>query len=93
MLLLWIETIMTSIYLLYVQFSPQMGNIWWRDYYFSPYGAYELMIYPLIESKMWTIEFWDINYFVWLISGIFINIIIMCLEYTNMNMYLLTSMM
>lgn len=76
MLLFWIELIITVTYLLYIQFSPQMGNIWWRDNYFSPYGAYELIIYPLVEFKMWNIEFWDINYFIWIIFGILINIII-----------------
>ena len=33
-MLLLIEIFITVIYLLYVQFSPQMGNIWWRNDYF-----------------------------------------------------------
>ena len=70
MLLLIIEFFLTILYLLYVQFSPQMGNIWWRNDYFSPLGAIKIIVYPLYEIKMWNIEFWDINYFIWLLIGI-----------------------
>ena len=70
MLLLFIEFFLTILYLLYVQFSPQMGNIWWRNNYFSPLGVIKIIAYPLYEIKMWNIEFWDINYFIWLLIGI-----------------------
>ena len=70
MLLLFIEFFLTILYLVYVQFSPQMGNIWWRNDYFSPLGAIKIIAYPLYEIKMWNTEFWDINYFIWLFIGI-----------------------
>ena len=75
-MLLLIEIFITVIYLLYVQFSPQMGNIWWRNDYFSPMGAIKIIVYPLYEIKMWNMEFWDINYFIWLLFGVIINFII-----------------
>jgi hypothetical protein len=61
----------TILYLLYIQFSPQMGNIWWREDHFTPMGAIYVMLYPLKEIKMWSIEMWDINYFIWIIIGLF----------------------
>lgn len=75
-MLLLIEIFITIIYLLYVQFSPQIGNIWWRNDYFSPMGAIKIIVYPLYEIKMWNVEFWDINYFIWLLFGIIIYFII-----------------
>ena len=75
-MLLLIEIFITIIYLLYVQFSPQIGNIWWRNDYFSPMGAIKIIVYPLYEIKMWNMEFWDINYFIWLLFGVIINFII-----------------
>ncbi len=75
-MLLLIEIFITIIYLLYVQFSPQIGNIWWRNDYFSPMGAIKIIVYPLYEIKMWNMEFWDINYFIWLSFGVIINFII-----------------
>ena len=59
--------IITTIFLLYIQFSPQMGNVWWRENYFSPMGAINVILYPLKEVKMWNINMWDINYFIWLL--------------------------
>ena len=75
-MLLLIEIFITIIYLLYVQFSPQIGNIWWRNDYFSPMGAIKIIVYPLYEIKMWNMEFWDINYFIWLLFGVIIYFII-----------------
>jgi len=77
MQIIYIETAVTSLYLLYVQFSPQIGNIWWRGNHFSPLGAIEIIKYPLQESRMWSIEYWDVNYFMWVTIGILINISIL----------------
>ena len=63
-MLLLIEIFITIIYLLYVQLSPQIGNIWWRNDYFTPMGAIKIIVYPLCEIKIWNVEFWDINYFI-----------------------------
>ena len=59
--------LITFIFLLYIQFSPKMGNIWYRNGYFVPRGAVNLMVYPLREIKMWNPKLWDINYFIWII--------------------------
>ena len=75
-MLLLIEIFIMIIYLLYVQFSPQIGNILWRNDYFSPMGAIKIIVYPLYEIKMWNVEFWDINYFIWLLFGVIIYFII-----------------
>ena len=83
-MLLLIEIFITIIYLLYVQFSPQIGNIWWRNDYFSPMGAIKIIVYPLYEIKMWNVEFWDINYFIWLLFGVIIYFII----YLNNILYI-----
>jgi len=62
--------IITILFLLYIQYSPGMGNIWYRNNeYFSPMGAYNVMIFPLQSVYMWRPDMWDINYFVWLFIG------------------------
>ena len=54
------------LYLLYVQFSPGMGNIWYRnDEYFSPMGAINMIFAPFYVSHLWLPEFWDINFVIW----------------------------
>lgn len=59
--------ICTCLFLLYIQFSPDMGNIWWRNGKFVPSNAIRLMIHPLSHSYMWSFrQMWIINYFVWL---------------------------
>ena len=47
-----------------------------RDDYFLPMGAIKIIVYPLYEIKMWNVEFWDINYFIWLLFGVIIYFII-----------------
>ena len=69
MLLLKIEIVLTLLYLLYVQFIPTMGNIWYRCGNFVPMGALYLMIYPLYEINMWYLSMLDINYILWLFTG------------------------
>ena len=59
--------ILTILYLLYIQFSPGMGNIWYRNNeYFSFMGAWNVIMFPLQNSAMWDISMWDINYFIWI---------------------------
>ena len=57
----------SGIYLLYVQFSSKMGNIWYRNGYFVLMGALNLIMYPLFEIRMWNPMLWDINYFMWML--------------------------
>ena len=60
--------LITLIYLLYIQFSPGMGNIWYRNNeYFSPMGAIRVMVYPFYNAQMWYPNMWDINYFIWIL--------------------------
>jgi hypothetical protein len=68
-------------YLLYIQFSPGMGNIWYRNNeYFSPMGAINMTLSPLYLYYMWYPSMWDINFFIWIIvyflidfNSLFIN--------------------
>ena len=38
--------VLTIIFILYIQFSPTMGNIWWRNEKFMPMGAVNVILYP-----------------------------------------------
>ena len=65
-LIIWF--ILTILFLIYIQFSPDMGNIWIRSGYFTPVGAIKLIIYPFKEKYMWLLpEMWIINYWIWMI--------------------------
>jgi len=62
-------------YMVYVQFSPSMGKIWYREDsegngYFSFGGLFDLIAYPLQNWRMWKPELWDINYFMWILTAI-----------------------
>jgi hypothetical protein len=57
-------------YLLHVQFSKGMGNIWWRNGRLSLGGATGVMGYALREPRMWSPEFWDLNYPLWIVTGV-----------------------
>ena len=63
----------TAGYLIHVQFSRGMGNIWWRAGRLSPGGAWAVMMYALRERRMWSPEFWDLNYPVWVLAGMLIG--------------------
>ena len=67
---------LTFIYLLYIQFSPGMGNIWYRNNeYFSFMGAWKVIIYPLENNEMWHYTMWDINYFIWVMFYLLVIIL------------------
>ena len=69
--------IVTVLFLLYIQYSPGMGNIWYRNNeYFSPMGAVNVMIFPFRNLQMWYPTMWDINYIMWLLLGIVSNLFI-----------------
>ncbi len=69
----------TVAFLLYIQFSPTMGNIWIRDGHFTPRGAVDVMLYPLTEWRMWKPEMWIINYPIWIACGIIVvHVIRLC---------------
>jgi len=67
----------TIAFLLYIQFSPGMGNIWYRNNeYFSPMGAVNVILFPLQNEHMWVPSMWDINYFIWILIAGILNYII-----------------
>ena len=69
--------IITVLFLLYIQYSPGMGNIWYRNNeYFSPMGAVNVMRFPFHNLQMWYPTMWDINYIMWLLLGIISNLIL-----------------
>ncbi len=59
----------TTGYLLHVQFSKGMGNIWWRCGRVSPGGAWAVMTYAFRERRMWHPGYWDLNYPMWVLVG------------------------
>lgn len=68
-------------YLLYIQFSPGMGNIWYRNgEYFSPMGGVNVILYPLYSVEMWRFEMWDLNFFLWILTFI-------CVYYSYFGIY------
>lgn len=70
--MLWVLATTTG-YLYYVQFSPTMGNIWYRNGQFVPMNAIDLMIYPFKDVMMWKPALWMINYPIWLFVGFSIS--------------------
>jgi hypothetical protein len=56
-------------FIAYLELSPGMGNIWYRNNRLMPIGALRVMIYPFKNRQMWWPGVWDINYPVWLIFG------------------------
>lgn len=63
----------TFLFLTYVQFSPSMGNIWYRNEHFAPLGALKLMVYPFQNIEMWKPQLWDINYPLWLLFSMILS--------------------
>ena len=59
--------ILTISFLIYIQFSPDMGNIWIRCGHFAPMGAINLIVYPFKEKHMWILpDMCIINYWIWM---------------------------
>jgi len=81
--------ILTSVaYLLYIQFSPDMGNIWIRCGRFAPNNAINMIIHPLNHLYMWSVpQMWLINYWIWLFVTIILYYWItrLCSYSTNTN--------
>lgn len=61
-------TLLLILYLLYIQFSPGMGNIWYRNNeYYSLMGAVKMILAPLNLHYMWYPCMWDINFLMWIL--------------------------
>ena len=55
------------IYALYVQYSPNMGNVWIRkddkgNQVFVPRNLFNLMVHPLTNTSLWNHNTWSINW-------------------------------
>ena len=75
---MWILVPTTILFMLYVEFSPTMGRIWYRydsegNGYFTFKGLFDLMLYPLLNYRMWIPKLWDINFFIWIFGAVAIN--------------------
>ena len=65
-------------WILYLELSPKLGNIWLREdahskIVFAPINIYNLMVYSLTHITFWYPWNWDMNCFIWTISGAFIG--------------------
>jgi hypothetical protein len=67
---------LTLIYLLYIEFSPGMGNIWWRDNKLFLAGAVLMLTEPLYNKTLWYPYLWDLNFVVWCIVCILIRLVV-----------------
>lgn len=66
------------IYLTYLELSPGLGNIWFRFNadnvrVINIMGALNMIIHPLKNLTFWSIENWDLNFFIYYIFLCFIN--------------------
>jgi hypothetical protein len=68
--------LITISFIAYIELSPGMGNIWYRNNRLVPMGAINVMMYPFKNRQMWWPGVWDINYPMWLIIGNLIKKII-----------------
>lgn len=74
----------TLSFALYVQFSPSMGNVWYRkdsdgNGFFSFGSLFDLIIFPLKNLQMWYLSMWDINFYIWILSAYLLNCLLKCL--------------
>jgi hypothetical protein len=73
------------LYALYIQFSPGMGNIWWRidqdgNYKFRPQNLLN-MIYSSFTPIFWNPELLDLNFIYFTLMSFLLSIIIYYLLY------------
>lgn len=66
------------IYLSYLELSPGLGNIWFRlnvdnVRVINIIGALNMIFYPIKDLSFWSIENWDLNFFIYYILLFFIN--------------------
>ena len=53
--------VIVIVFLLNVQYSAGMGNVWIRDGRICPGNALRIAAFPLRERAMWHPQFWDLN--------------------------------
>ena len=59
------------IFLIYLEYSPNLGNIWYRidstgNRKIMIKGAISVILYPFKNITLWYPNNWDLNYFVYL---------------------------
>ena len=59
------------IFLFYLEFSPKLGNIWYRidstgKRRIMIKGAINVILYPFKNYTLWYPKNWDLNYFIYL---------------------------
>ena len=59
-----------------MKFSPGMGNIWWREGKFFPIGAISIIVDPIYNSTLWNYSVWDLNFIIWVICFVMIELFI-----------------
>lgn len=62
------------LWILYLQFSPKIGNIWIRDNSrgertFVPYNILNMVFYTVNNIDFWYPWNWDMNPFIWILIG------------------------
>lgn len=86
-LLVWL-IIVFILWIIYLEFSPRLGNIIRRpnskgSYSYSLAGVGSLMIKPFTDIKFWYPNFWDLNiYALWILTAIIYYLI-----YRNLNLF------
>jgi hypothetical protein len=66
--LIWIGLIFV-VWMIYLEFSSKLGNIWWRinskgQREFQLDGLLSMISYPLKNMNFWNPQFWDLNIYV-----------------------------
>ena len=58
----------TLIFAGYIQFSPQIGNVWIRNGSFRPINLLKFMICPFTKKFIWNPKMWDMNWPIYILS-------------------------
>ena len=67
--------IVTLAYGMYVQFSPKIGNIWYRNKSFVPKNLLILMMNPLHKKILWRVDMLDMNWPFWIALSTIPNLV------------------
>lgn len=54
----------------YLELSPGLGNIWWRNGRFMPSSIVRMVTFCLTEKAVWRPSLWDLNYCMWLTGSV-----------------------
>ena len=65
-----------SSFALYVDLSPDIGNIICRSGYISIFGFLDLIVHPLFNSYMWNLNLLSTNFIFWFLLCLLIDLIL-----------------